>query len=307
MEHHKQAAESGQIERRYISEGVEYRAKNGDKPAELFGYALRFGSVYKMYDRNLGEFYEQVDSSALDGADMTDVRVLQDHISNLILGRTKSGTAEVGVDNVGLWYRAILPNSPNGENVRVAAERGDIDQSSWGFSLRQNGGDKWEIRDGKKYRTLIQVEKVFDVSPVTFPANPDTSVAKRSCEMSGILASDAVRKTMSPEEQKWIISYLIDNSAWALTRSNDMISALNNWIDRYSQEMEMPEMQSIFSAIVESCKTAKSSLLSLVDEHAKAIQALNGNENRNAFAGEEQSIQLEIEAAILERDFELLK
>lgn len=162
-----------QLERRYNPEKAEYRAADSGAP-ELFGYALRFGSSYDM-----GWFTESVDRSALEGADLTDVRVLFNHDSNIVLGRTKAGTAQVGIDENGLWYRATLPDSPNGQNVKVALERGDVDQSSWGFYILS---DTWEMRDGKDHRIIKRVGAVLDASAVTYPANPDTSAAKRSFE-----------------------------------------------------------------------------------------------------------------------------
>jgi len=176
MEHRKQA-EPQSIERRFLSSGIELRSKDESKPDRLFGYALRFNSEYEMFDGKIGTFYERVDPGALANADMTDVRILFNHDPNQILGRTKSGTARVGVDSEGLWYEVDLPESAT--SLREAVMRGDIDQSSWGFYLRAKG-DKVEVRDGRLYRTLMDVEKVLDASPVTFPANPDTTVAKRS-------------------------------------------------------------------------------------------------------------------------------
>lgn len=171
MENRKQA--TNEIERRAYSNGVEVRAS--DKGAMLRGYAARFGSVYDM-----GWFTEEVGRDAFKNADMSDVRVLFNHDPNQILGRTKNGTARVGVDENGLWYEVDLPASA--ESVREAVERGDVDQSSWGFYLKK---DSWTKRDGndKQHRVLEQVEIVLDASPVTFPANPDTTVAKRSLEM----------------------------------------------------------------------------------------------------------------------------
>ena len=168
-----------QIERRFSIEGAEVRANQEGKP-ELFGYALKWGVSY-----DLGWFTEEISRNALDASDMSDVRVLFNHDASLILGRTAAGTAQVGKDETGLWYRAVLPESPTGENVRVALERGDVTQSSWGFYIRQDEtgrrtGDKWEIRGGKEHRIITDVSKVVDASPVTYPANPDTSVAKRS-------------------------------------------------------------------------------------------------------------------------------
>ncbi len=149
--------------------------KADDGKATLRGYAARFGSVYDM-----GWFTEEVSADAFKNADLSDVRILFNHDSNQILGRTKSGTARVGVDKEGLWYEVDLPESATA--LREAVERGDIDQSSWGFSLKK---DSWTRLEGqyKQHRILEEVDTVYDASPVTFPANPDTSVAKRSFEV----------------------------------------------------------------------------------------------------------------------------
>lgn len=176
MELRKQVTDNT-IERRAYADGVEVRAADNGT-ATLRGYAARFNSAY-----NMGWFTEEVHRDAFKNADMTDVRVLFNHDPNQILGRTKAGTARVGVDEAGLWYEVDLPASAS--SVREAVQRGDIDQSSWGFMLRytaESNGDRWEKRDGKEHRILTDVAMVFDASPVTFPANPDTSVAKRSLE-----------------------------------------------------------------------------------------------------------------------------
>lgn len=170
MEHRKQVTENN-IERRAYSSGMEVRATDGK--TTLRGYAARFGSVYDM-----GWFTEEVSRDAFKNADMADVRVLFNHDPNQILGRTKSGTARVGVDETGLWYEVDLPESAAA--IREAVQRGDVAESSWGFVL---SGDAWEKRGEKQHRTLTEVRTVYDASPVTFPANPDTSVAKRSLEM----------------------------------------------------------------------------------------------------------------------------
>lgn len=177
MEHRKQAND---VERRYTTGTVETRKADGGGSV-IRGYAFKFGVVYDM-----GWFTEEIHPDALRNTDASDVRVLQDHVSHLILGRTKAKTARVGVDNVGGWYEADLPPSPNGENMRVAVDRGDVDQSSWGFMLRRTSdsmGDRWEKRNGKDHRIITDISVWLDASPVTFPANPDTTVAKRSFDL----------------------------------------------------------------------------------------------------------------------------
>lgn len=201
MENRKQATNNEAERRAFTSDFVvrNLTSKDGEKYA-IRGYAARFGSVYDM-----GWFTEEVGRDAFKNADMSDVRILFNHDPNQILGRTKNGTARVGVDNEGLWYEVDLPASA--ENVREAVERGDIDQSSWGFYLKK---DSWTKRDGsdKQHRVLEQVEVVFDASPVTFPANPDTTVAKRSLEMVQNTEAEKINRQKELEAEIGILDAL---------------------------------------------------------------------------------------------------
>jgi HK97 family phage prohead protease len=168
-----------EIERRAVGELVEVRATDtGGK--KLRGYALKWNTRY-----NMGWFTEEIDRDALNESDLTDVRALLNHDANIVLGRTTSGTLRLLSDDTGLMYEVDLPDTQAARDLAVSIERGDISQSSWGFMLRvdqNDNGDEWRRENGKDHRVIKRVGRVFDVSAVTFPANPDTSVAKRSID-----------------------------------------------------------------------------------------------------------------------------
>lgn len=168
-----------EIERRAVGELVEVRAtETGGK--KLRGYALKWNTRY-----NMGWFTEEIHRDALNESDMSDVRALLNHDANIVLGRTTSGTLRLLSDDTGLLYEVDLPDTQAARDLAVSIERGDISQSSWGFMLRvdqNDNGDEWRRENGKDHRVIKRVGRVFDVSAVTFPANPDTSVAKRSLE-----------------------------------------------------------------------------------------------------------------------------
>jgi len=152
--------------------GIEQRAE-GDTAMRIGGYAAKFDSVY-----SFGYFDEVVRTGAFDDAVMDDVVALFNHDDNIPLGRTSAGTLSIEVDSVGLKYTIELPDSPNGRNVYEAVKRGDIRQSSWAFTVRQ---DTWTRRENApELREIVKIDRVYDVSPVTYPANPDTSVAERN-------------------------------------------------------------------------------------------------------------------------------
>jgi HK97 family phage prohead protease len=147
------------------------------------GYAAVFGSE----SEELGWFVEEIAPGAFDDVLSDDVRALYNHDENLILARTASGTLELSIDERGLRYAFDAPNTTAGNDLLESIKRGDISQSSFGFRVKE---DKWEDmemeQNGKKWfktkRTIMKVERLFDVSPVTFPAYPDTDVARRSLD-----------------------------------------------------------------------------------------------------------------------------
>lgn len=143
----------------------------------LKGYCCLFDTPYSMWAPSVGNFIEKVGRSAFDNTDFSDVACIFNHNPDNILGRTSSGTMQIGVDNVGLWYEVKLPKGPRGQDMTEALQRKDISQSSWGFRLAPDG-DTWE-RDaaGRPVRTLTAVAELYDTSPVTFPANGATSAA----------------------------------------------------------------------------------------------------------------------------------
>ena len=107
-----------------------------------------------------------------------DVRALFNHDPSLILGRSTAGTLRLAEDKTGLAIEIDPPDTQVARDLLVSMERGDVTQMSFGF---RTVIDQWEFKDGAEpdLRTLIEVE-LFDVSPVTFPAYPDTDVAVRS-------------------------------------------------------------------------------------------------------------------------------
>lgn len=128
---------------------------------------------------------------------MSDVRALLNHDTNIVLGRTTAGTLRLRSDEIGLAYEIDLPDTQAGRDLATSVKRGDISQSSWGFSLNVNEDDDWTRSDAGEHRTIKRVRRVWDVSPVTFPANPDTSVAKRSLE-----SAQAEWQAQKDEEEK---------------------------------------------------------------------------------------------------------
>lgn len=160
-------------ERRYLTQPIELREDGDEKYFE--GVAAVFNRT-----TDLGWFTEEIAPGAFDEVMDDDVRGLFNHDPDVILGRSKSGTLELSVDDKGANYK-IRYNPADPDHVRVMEKikRGDVSQSSFAFGIKD---DKWELRDGKDHRIINKFSRWYDVSPVTYPAYADTTVAARSLE-----------------------------------------------------------------------------------------------------------------------------
>lgn len=161
-----------EIERRSVSAKVEVRGTS-DAPV-IAGYA----AVFNELSLDLGGFREKIAPGAFSRAiaENQDVRALMNHDPNHIVGRTKSGTLKLQPDDIGLFAEIFPPSSARA--IIESVNRGDISEMSFGFRTRL---DSWESINGADIRTLVEVD-LFDVSIVTFPAYPQTSVAMRSLQ-----------------------------------------------------------------------------------------------------------------------------
>lgn len=134
-----------------------------------------------------GEFTETIRPGAFRNAlaEGQDVRALFNHDSNMLLGRTKSGTLRLSEDATGLRFEVDPPDSDVADLVVQAISRGDLDGCSFGFMVR-DGGSVWTIVEGpdgdEQYNRELTDLDIYDVGPVTYPAYQDTSVAVRSLE-----------------------------------------------------------------------------------------------------------------------------
>ncbi|MFC6644145.1 HK97 family phage prohead protease [Granulicella cerasi] len=133
---------------------------------------------YNTESVDLGGFTEVIAPGAFAEAlqPTSDVLALRDHDAKLLMGRTKSGTLIFTDATDGLRYQVKLPNTTAANDLAESIERGDLDGTSFGFSTDE---DKWINADGKVIRTLLKVN-LFEVSPCSFPAYPDSGIALRS-------------------------------------------------------------------------------------------------------------------------------
>jgi HK97 family phage prohead protease len=166
-------------ERRTFTGTVIARSEGENMPKEIGGIAAVINSV-----TDLGYFEEVIERGAFDNAlnKEYDIRCLFNHEAELILGRTKANTCNVFVNADGNLEYTWVPDYENPTHMSVVRSimRGDITQSSFAFTIKEQ---RWS--ESTKYgsmgkRTITIIEDLYDVSPVTYPAYADTEADARS-------------------------------------------------------------------------------------------------------------------------------
>ena len=162
------------------NKNIEKRAATVEAAQEESRMISGYAAVFDSDSEDLGGFTERIERGAFaEAIKVSDVRALFNHDNNMILARTASGTLRIYEDERGLKYEFEAPHTTAGNDVLQMIKRGDINQSSFGFTVEK---DSWAKRDGTTYRTINKVKRLYDVSPVTFPAYPEASVAVRKLE-----------------------------------------------------------------------------------------------------------------------------
>jgi HK97 family phage prohead protease len=169
-------------ERRAFLGTIEARMQEGQElPVEVRGVAAVINQA-----TDLGFAEEVISEGAFNEVLSDDVRVLGNHDPNQVLGRTASGTAKVYLTESGELGYSFTPDYENPTHVSWVRSimRGDITQSSFAFTVPK-GGSEW--RSSEKYgvngmRVINKIERLYDVSPVTYPAYEGTAVSARDLQ-----------------------------------------------------------------------------------------------------------------------------
>ena len=152
---------------------------------------IGYGSVFNSRSENLGGFYEYISPEAITNETIknSDVRALINHDPNLILARSKNGEGnlKLSIDERGLRYEYEMPDLSYARDLSTNLKNGNISQSSFAFTIASDG-ENWDTdKEGRDIRTITKIDRLFDISSVTYPAYPDASsdlvVAQRSLSL----------------------------------------------------------------------------------------------------------------------------
>lgn len=161
----------------------EVRANEDEK--RVTGYATTFNEAYTLYDDGEYEIREVIDENAFDNCDMSDVIAQYNH-EGRVLARLSNGTLNLSVDKPnGLLINADLGGTELGRQIYEEIKGGYTTRMSMGFKVDRSA-DVWtRINvDGKtiEERRINSIKKLYDVSAVSIPANPGTSIEARSID-----------------------------------------------------------------------------------------------------------------------------
>jgi len=166
-------------ERRFFTQDMEVRTEDQGSTVEGIAAVVNTRT-------NMGWYDEEVMVGAFDEVMQDDVRCLLNHDPNFVLARSNKGEGTLALsinDRGDLAYKYKTPNRTYAKDLEDAIRTGDVSQSSFGFSIKE---DIWEKGDdGRDVRKIVRCGRLFDVSPVGFPAYESTSttIAKRSFEV----------------------------------------------------------------------------------------------------------------------------
>ena len=191
--------------REYRNMAFEIR-QDGDEPSFLVeGYASTF-EPYKLLEIDGESYYERIMPDAFDNADMSDVVYRIDH-EGKVYARSSNGTVALHPDEHGLFQQTDLSRTKAGREHFEEVAAGNYPQMSFAFTVAE---DHYEA--DTKTRIIDRVGKVFDISAVSFPANPGTELhvrdyfngaieAEKAAEAERLAAEEAERRDSERREE----------------------------------------------------------------------------------------------------------
>ena len=168
------------------------------------GYASTF-EPYKLLTIDDVDYFERIEPTAFDGADLTDVVFRVDH-EGRVYARTSAGTVQLWHDEHGLGQRTDLSKTQAARDLFADIAAGNYPKMSFAFTVAADHFDK-----ATNTRVIDRIAKVFDVSPVSFPANPTTELSVSTRDyFNGVIEAEKAERLERRERQKQKIRVLME-------------------------------------------------------------------------------------------------
>lgn len=154
---------------------MQFRALEDEEQKYIVeGYATTFDDPYVLFEYDGNKYMEQITRDALLNADMGDVIFLYNH-EGMVYARQSNGTLQLSINEHGLYVRADLSSTEASRQMYESIKAGLVTQMSWAFTVEEES-----YNEKTRTRSILKVRKVYDVSAVSIPANPNTDISARS-------------------------------------------------------------------------------------------------------------------------------
>ena len=167
-----------------------------EKSYMVEGYASTF-EPYKLLTIDDIDYYERIEPTAFDDADVSDVVFRIDH-EGRVYARSSAGTLTVWHDEHGFGQRADLSKTQAARDVYADIEAGNYPKMSFAFTVAADHFDK-----ATHTRVIERIGKVFDVSPVVFPANPTTELSVSTRDyFNGVIEAERAERLEAEKRER---------------------------------------------------------------------------------------------------------
>ena len=171
--------------------------KRFDTDYYVEGYATTFDDPYVLWEYDGVQYKEVIDRHALDGADLSDVIMQYDHGGRVFARTGKSNTLLIEPQEHGLFMAADLSKTEQARSMHEDIAAGLVTKMSLAFTVQEDSYDR-----DTHTRRILKIRKVYDVSAVSFPANPSTDISARSWLDGVIEAEKAERLAAQAAERR---------------------------------------------------------------------------------------------------------
>lgn len=170
-----------------------FRAVEGEE-FRVEGYASTF-TPYVMYEIDGVAYSERIERGAFDNADMRDVIMQFDH-EGMVFARRSNDSLQLDIDEHGLHIVADLSRTADARNLYEAISTGMVTQMSFAFTVAADYFDK-----DTRTRVITAIKRVYDVSAVSIPANPDTEISARSY-FNGVIEKERAERLEAEKRER---------------------------------------------------------------------------------------------------------
>lgn len=174
------------------------------------GYATTFNIPYVIAARDGIKFYEVIDRHALDEADMSDIIMQYDH-EGKVFARLSNKTLGIEPNDKGLFIYADLSKSTASRDMYQEIETKLVTKMSWSFVVDKSK-DKYD--QNTRTRTIMKIDKVYDVSAVSIPANGDTNISARSW-VDGVIEAEK-REALERKKQQLKLRLTLERNEYEI-------------------------------------------------------------------------------------------